>query len=524
MQIKALKQNFLYSAKELKLDFDNFVNFLKNNKLTVILCWFFLLLAYGIKLFWYSIGMDTELALCDFSGTLVWWSGINRIGLVITKKLLRLIPLNVYVANFLTICMMFVFLMLFSYVFYSVSKKFGNSPKCMFVLPCVFITHPLFAEQFDFVLQNFEVSFAIALMFLSAFFITKWIFDSKNILHLIIGVTSLAWAFASYQAIAFLYISSVLAIYIYAYVNNLKSPMSEVGVGFFRKMAIKYVSTFIVGFVSCSLVNKVFQRIYGTNSAYTDNIICWGKEDFFKNVKSILSYGKLTLLGDGLFYSKIFIIVTVMALIYFFKFLLHKKHTNKILYILSFLSLMASPYFLSIVLGRPLIPRMQECYQFLIAFILYVCVQEMYSVHVVRFLIPAFSLYLSFSQGYKVAKLMYTGYMNYQSEVAMANKISERISMLNAKNKNNIPLVFVGNLPRVPNTPVATNGEVINLSFFMEDQRALGFMKTIGYSYKEPTEEECIKARKIAEAMPCWPNSGAVKYEDGVIIVKLSNN
>ena len=251
-------------------------------------------------------------------------------------------------------------------------------------------------------------------------------------------------------------------------------------------------------------------------------MVMWKKDSFFKCLKGILFYIKQTLLGDGLFYSKVFLVILLMALFVFFKFLFFKceNNKNKVLYTLAFLTFIGSPYFLAIFLGRPLIPRMQFSYQFVMAFTIFIFINNFLNSSILKKLFVVFSFYLSFIFGYKAANMFYTDYMRYQSEVALANKVSIRIDNLDLKNLNNIPVAIIGGFEHVPSTPVFINGETINLSFFWG--RVIDFMKTIGYYYRNATDEEQLLAKKIAKNMKSWPSPESVKYEDGVIIVKLS--
>ena len=138
------------------------------------------------------------------------------------------------------------------------------------------------------------------------------------------------------------------------------------------------------------------------------------------------------------------------------------------------------------------------------------------------------SLGLSFAQGYRTAIMLYYDYMKYQSEVTMANKISERIGKLNVEDINNVPVVFVGKIsPTV--VPKDMKGSMLGQSFFEWGTKAeeitfrvLGFMRTMGNNYKNPTSEDCDKAREISKTIEAWPSSGAVTYSDGIIVVKLS--
>lgn len=570
-----LKSNFLYSTNELKNDFYSFYNFLRNNKFSVILCWFFLLLTYGVKLFWYSIGIDTEIVLNDYENYKSWWYGINRAGLVLVKKIFRLTPFNPYAANFLMICTMFLSLMVFSFIFYSISKKLGSDPRCMFILPCIFITHPFFAEQFVFTLQCFEVSFGILLMFLAAFSISKWIFDSKNILHLCIGLISLSLSFWIYQAIVFLYITVSISIFIFYVLNESETTSSNLINKNHKITVIKYLSTFAFSYGLYFVLNKITKCFLHASSAeYLDDMISWGKVDTLKRILEIFKYvfrSKKIILALCMFvvFFVLFILfskkvnfvlpylatVTVIAglhlgtsylgycliavggLLLSINFLCQRKVSNRIIFFLAVTGLLISPFILSILLGHRCLPRSQFSLQFVLALIPFLLIQTLnlnikntVVYKILSTLVCTFSLGLSFTQGYKTAVMLYYDYMKYQSEVDVANKISERIGLLDIEDINNVPVVFVGKMCS-PVVPKEIKGNMLGTSFFEMGTkaeeitfRALGFMRTIGYNYKNPTGKDCEKAVKIAQKMKSWPSSEAIKYENGIIIVKLSED
>ena len=528
MYTKNLTKDLFSSFKGLKDDINGFVNFIKNNKLLTILCWFFLIFSYGIKWLFYNISADTEIMLNDYEGMSFSWIGIDRFGLVLTKKILKLVPFNPFVANFLMLCTMFLLLMFLCFMFSSLAKKFKNRAKCLFILPCVFITHPLFAEQFNYTLQAFEVSFAIFLAFLAAYLITKWIFDSKNLTHLILGTIFLIWAFWSYQAILFLYISLVLALYVYAFFNSCKGPdnINEKWDDkiFFRLAAFKYVTTFIVSYVVYFIVNKVVKTIlHAGTAAYLDGMIEWGRQKaLVESIKGILNH----ILGYRFFCICGFIFF-VLALVFFYY-----KVNNKILFILSLIGLLGSPFLLAFYLGHPPVPRSQFSLQLVLALSLFFMTQFLEKKTLLKFFTVVVSMFTAFTQGYRVANVFYSEYMRYNYDVFIANKIEERINILDIEDQHSKPIVFV-NLLRSPVVAKDMKCNNIGVSFFEwynpHDPNmplgvtyvARGFMQTIGYNYKLPTNEECKRALEISKNMKLWPSPYSVKYEDGIIIVKL---
>ena len=79
-----------------------FLEFINQSKLLIGVTIFFILLCYGIKIFYYDFSIDTEVILNNYALQLSAWQTIDRVGLVFTKKLFFLDKFNPFVANFLT--------------------------------------------------------------------------------------------------------------------------------------------------------------------------------------------------------------------------------------------------------------------------------------------------------------------------------------------------------------------------------------------------------------------------------------
>ena len=512
-----IKSKIYYSGYELKKDFNLLLDFLKTNKLTIILTWFFILFAYGIKLFFYSISIDTEAIINNYDNLLNSWLSIGRFGLIITKKILHLVPFNPYAANFLMLCSMFLFSIFLSFLFDYLTFQKSAKSKLTFILPCLFITAPWFAEQFNFTLQGFEVAFSIFLTLITSFLITKWIIDSKNIIHLILGIILMVWTFASYQAIVFLYISVSLACYFFLYFINSREKLN-LNTTFFRVAPIKYLLTFVCGYAIYYVFNKLIAIKLGADK-YLDYMISWGKGNNLGCIREILDY---------ILHSKSYLIVSLVILFYS-AINLFSKNKNKILFLLSSIALVLSPFFLAFYLGHALPPRSQFSLQFVYAFCIYILAWLLKDKKIIKYFALALIIALSFTRAYRVSNLMYTDYMKYQSEVTLANKISERIDMLNLDDKFKYPVVFVGKLHPL-STPNESREDVIGFSFFEWDYntphgsnyRILGFMKTIGYEFRAPTVDEIEKGKNLAEDMNCWPNANSVQFREDIILVKLS--
>lgn len=513
------KNSIRNNILDLKNDIVDFVGFCKDNVFSITLIILFTVMAYGIKLFNYSISIDTEKLINEYQWQLDTWASFGRFGLVFTKRLFGLNPFNAYISCFLMVVSMIVFGITWSYVlnYFSFEKKKKTLITCIF--PIIFITAPLFTEQFNFILQSFEVAFAIILCSLAVFFTSKWTIDSRNIIYVILAAICMIWGFGTYQAIVFLYISGVLACYILIYIANKKGNIN-LNKNYFTVSVFKYLAVFILGYLGYYIVDKLVRNIYGA-SGYVDGMIKWGQMPVIECIKNILRYIRYGLFGDGLFYSKIFLICVIILITYTI-INLFTKSRDKFLFTCSVGVFIASPYLLSIYIGDGLIPRMQFNYQFVIAFTIYM-VAYIFKSKNIKSLIIIFALCLGLNQSNVVAKLFTSEQLKYEDDVKLASEISQRIETLDLGENSDYPVVLVGR--HTANIPNKVVGEFIGVSWFEfggNSLRAIGFMNTLGYDYIEPTQEQISEAYEISKDMEVWPSKNSVQFRNGLIIVKFS--
>lgn len=255
-----MKSNVL----ELKNDINDFVQFCKLNIKSIILIVIFTIMTYGIKIFNYSISIDTEKLINQYDWQMDTWASFGRFGLVFTKKLFGLKPFNAYISCFMMVVAMIIFGITWSYVISYFSFEKSKKSIITAVFPIIFITAPLFTEQFNFILQSFEVAFAIILCSIAVFFISKWTINSKNPIYIIISLICMIWGFGTYQAIVLLYISGALACYILIYIANKKGNV-KLDKNYFGLAVLKYSGSFILGYIAFFIVDKIVKSFYGTS-------------------------------------------------------------------------------------------------------------------------------------------------------------------------------------------------------------------------------------------------------------------
>ena len=250
-------------------------------------------------------------------------------------------------------------------------------------------------------------------------------------------------------------------------------------------------------------------------------MIKWGTEPAIESIKNILRYVRYGLFGDGLFYSKVFLVCVLVLGVYAIV-NIFSKGKDKFLFLCATGVFIISPFLLSIYIGNGLIPRMQFNYQFVIATVLYLIIW-MLKDKKAKGIIMIVALCIAMNQSYTVVRLFTSEQLKYEDDVKLAQEISEKIESLGLGEYPEYPVVLVGrHTSYIPDKVV---GEFIGVSWFEfggNSSRAIGFMKALGYNYIEATQEQINEGYEIAESMEAWPSTNSVQFKNGLIIVKLS--
>lgn len=508
--------------KTKKIDKNNFKYYLKKSYKTIIIIAVFLLLTYWARLISDSFSIDTELYIQEYTYSFDWWLNLERWGLVILNKILKIGPLIIPHANFLTVLFIFAYSILYCYLFYlSIGDKYKEKYlKYQFIFPIIFITSPIFAEQYNFINQNASVSLAICFVATSLILLFKSDNESniKNKYILIISSLILSTiAFGTYQSIIPLYILSVVACYILKCISDEDSSW---------KYLIKRIIIFGISAVLYLLISKILSdgNTY-LNSGWQDSgLIC------FRNIYYVIVS---VLKCETVFYNVSYLIAIAMIIIVNVYLFFKKKNNAGI--IISSIGLLLSPFFIIMITGVDQLKRTQFNYSFAIGFIFLVfaiVLNNKKTRKILSIFIIVLSLGVAYNQSIITSKLFYSDNVRYQNDVLYANKIQSMIEQKEWYDSNKkYKLIFVGK-----NEAKAVNnylkGEVIGKSFFEFDyeydygvtQRANALFATLGYYYDKPTTKEFDWAKKyvLDNDIEPMPSSYSVINIDDKIIIRLS--
>lgn len=498
---------------ELSLDFQRFKDFVQAHKGYVLIILAFLFITYGIKLFYYDTSIDSEYILNSYTEQLQAWNGVGRYSLLFIKESLSLEPFNPVITNILTFIINLLSCLFLSFFYHYLFSKDGKETHS-WIIAVIFIVSPIMAEQFGFILQSFEVALGILAIFISLFYLIRWI-ETKEKIYVAISIVLNLFSFGLYQAFLPFFISGVV-ISIIALVKK-----EDVNSQLFKTLfflIVKYVAVFIISFVGYQLIIKLTTP---TTGAYLNNQICWGKGECIPNIKSnVLDILK----GNLIYYTKWFTLSILLVYAWTTYKVFKKKESIWLLFLSICLSV--TPVLMTLVMGVSPVIRAQFCYPLVLGFFLnylITCVEVKRLQNVFVCLV----MYIAFNQAYVTSLLFYSDHMRYVEDLAVTQQLGTEIDSI-IKDEGAKRVVFIGARPVVSST-VSVRGETLGRSYYEWDAgqptgssiRILGFMKNNGYIFDAPTPEDYQRGLQESGKMSVWPGKNSIEVLDDLIIIRL---
>jgi len=535
-----------------KPNLKNFCDFCKNNITLLAVTALALFFCYGIKLFQYSIGLDTEFFMVGQSGMIKGFIRSGRFGLSLLMWLFNINGFNPFTAFFVTFCLIWLFTISHAYIIALFCKNTGkNNTLIPFAL--VFISSPIWAEQFYFVFQAREVALMVLLCPFTVYIMFKGFIDNKKG-NIIFAFLSLIFMTSVYQGMVPFFCCSVFICFM------LFLETSDYEAKIYRNLCLKIFAMLACAMVVYAVIYKILIPFVAENNLYLENWNLWGKKSISSCIFRILSFAYTITIGgipqlqnivnpiiasyantgmEKVEYivriSKSFgnILLLPLALLFVIKSIdiARKKFTSdkKILYIIATIGIPLSIMFLAISGGN--MPPIRAVYVLPLAFaFMFFFLIKNYS-NKYRIAVVCFALLTAAYQAQITAQLLYSDQLRYNEDVRLAHEIHDIIVRTSLDNEN-LPVAIIG-ISKV-SEKFHTNanfiqGEEMGHSFFEWDGaniaiiRSWNFMSHLGINYNLPNVEQKKKAIHEAVYMPSYPDSGFVKKLPDVIVVKLSD-
>lgn len=140
----------------------------------------------------YSFSIDTEVMINNPVSQINSWSISGRWSLGFTKYLLHLIPINISLTNCISVILLIINAVLWTYYFQSISSI--KNDKCNIVFMLAIVSSPILCEQIGFTLQALEIMLGFIVMAIAMTLLNKWIYSTK-IQYLVISIILVTYSF-----------------------------------------------------------------------------------------------------------------------------------------------------------------------------------------------------------------------------------------------------------------------------------------------------------------------------------------
>lgn len=512
---------------------NNFFEFLSNSKISIMIIIFFIILAFGQRLLSNSFSIDTEIYINNFKHIYDAFLRLGRPSLVLINNLLNISHLIPFINVFLTLVLMASYSILFNYLFFiNIGDKYKHIfLKLQFIFPIMFLTNPIFAEQYNFIFQSVGVAIGISIIPIVLIIINNAITSSpiyKRILYYIFSICAIAFSFGIYQSLIPLHILTVVSVYLTKICLNDNEHIHK------DKNQFKYLLINIAIFFGGLILYIILTKLTKAGNEYLQ--YCWTKPDIGVCTRNIYYVILEAIKCQDVFYNTSYLIALgFLGIIIIYKLI---TKTINIGFIVGTIGLILSPFYIMIATGVDQLYRTQFNYPFFIAFIFLIfilLISEKKNLlgNMFLYLVCALSIFISYKQSIISAKLFYSDEIRYNSDIAFGHKIQSLIESKSWYEKDTeYTLIFVGSYEEKPST-FLLKGEVMGYSFFEFDypyiygtnQRANMFLKTLRYRYNFPSNKQFLEAKKfvVDNNIPTWPSADSViKTDDNTIIVRLS--
>jgi hypothetical protein len=506
---------------------NSFLNFCRANMLLIAAITLAVFCTYGIKLWFYSIGIDTELVMAGYGegsgpstgATMGRWGGdiLGRFwGLFQIKEA------NPWLGFFLGFCLFWLVGIEWSYFINVFSNKTGvNNNLIPFAV--VFTTMQVWIEMFYF--PGWGTQSMLFLCPIITYLLYKGFLDREK-LKVAGGFIILLLLVSTYQSMLLLFAFAVFIAFILIQEN---SDYDKKIYGF---LCLKLFVCLLAALALYFLGNRIVLSIHNTQqNGYIDRMIRWGKDPAMSNISAIKNYFFNLMLGRSRISSFNYLLpVVVLFLIQAVYVAVRRiKQGRRTLYILAALGVPLTFCVLPIAGAYSPPLRSQYALPFALGFMLYYLV-----IHYKKFfsvIVFAAAIVIAMFQSQIGSQMYYSDYMRYQEDVRLAGDFARRLVPFEDAG-NTIPVVFVGKI-RAANKFKRNyiEGEIVGRSFWglqgawtSSPIDGLSFMRTIGLNYPFPNEAQLNAALQAAAYLPSYPADGCIARLEDVIVFKLSDD
>ena len=520
-----------------------------------------IVLVFGLRVIHGNIFLDSEITVLRPEFMHHVWLGSNRFGMVFTSRLFGMNRLVPYLSNALMALTMWALGLFLSFCVYSWSGHSRRYHFFLYVFPLLFVTAPVWAAQYLFVLQSFEISFGILLCAAAVFCTDRFIRNGRaGLLWLAPGLVFMIWSFGTYQVMFSFYICLVLISFMTGYLTGEKMGALECG--------LKHAAVFLAGCAGYGVLVAITRMAAGTDSSYVSEMVHWNTDGISMCLIYIREEIRRVMAGEGVFYQWFYLPAMCLFVIQAMRqgWKKRKGGMDYFWFLLGGGLLLWSPFFLTVIAGFLQPVRSQLVYPLTAALFLSHLtvlpadenvregekdcnapencnVPENCSVtggrtgrsraRLVSAVMTAVCVLCAMRQGVTTVQLFETSWEAYRNDVLTANRIyADLCRTADRSDMSDCLVIFTGGRDAGLAGP-AVRGELTGLSFFEAEAgtpvgvtgRVGSLFLTLGLKVQVMTAEQTDLYRQAIEYMkdaPDWPAQGSIRMMGDVAVVRLS--
>lgn len=470
-----------------------------------------------------SLGIDSHFSI-EYPGNTYNWLDIGRQGAVLINKLFLRSQFSMFYVEAAACVLCLLALVLFAFLFDRLAAVPSWKSGLFFLF---FMVHPIWTEQFYFVIQVFPIAFGIAVLPIALYFAY-----SKKPLLWCAAAACMVLIFSIYQTFVILYVAGCILCFLLWYIQSVRSDTPP-AVADLLRLGIRQVLLFVGAYC----INSVVTSAFFSSSDYLTGQVKWGEEPFSACIQNIVTHMVQVATGAGVFFTPGFplsVLALFAAAVLFF--LRHRSAKGKWLVTLALLFLQVTPFLLTIYGGTIPAVRSQFVLPFVTGcnFLLSLTLVELPGIRSWRTTAltagPLLFMVLILAwQYYPASLLQYSTALVQQNDLQLAYDIEEKL--LETTSGCTKPIAFIGQAAQVENGSFVV-GDIAQSSLFSYGSwgnppyveltvRAVSYMKALGFSLRSANEDQISAARTVAQRMPSFPAEGSIQETDSFIVVKL---
>jgi hypothetical protein len=438
------------------------------------------------------------------------------------------------------------------YIIAIFSKNTGRN-NILIPFALVFMTMPVWAEQFYFLLQAAENAFIIGLCPYVIYLLYKGFLDNEKD-KIVYASLLLIFMTSVYQAIIPLFCCGVFACFVLFQEHSDHEPK------IYRNLCLKLFITLIGSLLIYFIIARVIIPgiFHIEKSDYIDSWNNWRQKPFKENVNNILRFGYTITMGNNSLFQAIvnpiianhaktgiqaaealanqskilgnsILLPCTVLFLYKISSIMRKviPSGRRLLYILAGIGIPLSIILLAIIGGTLPVSRSLYSLPLALAFMFFFLIKS-YKKKVCA-VIACIALLTAGYQAQITAQLFYSDQIRYNEDVRLAFELEKLIVQVQPDGQK-LPVVLVGKYQSTARFRVNfLQGEVIGHSFFdwgfypeHITERGLPFMKSLGIYFDMPDKDQINLAVEEAASIPSYPDPNCVRRINDFIVVKIS--